>query len=103
MNNMTTSDGRIAISLKEMMIFADIEEKAELLGYDKLIRSPLDVEFQRLPSVTWDRNYNNGSRMFKFYRTASLDTIRQILSNNLLTTVDEVVEQKQSSSSPGDN
>ena len=56
---MTTSDGRITISLKTMMMFADIDDDAELVEYDKLIRSPLALEFQRLLGVTWDRNYNN--------------------------------------------
>jgi hypothetical protein len=41
MDNMTTSDGRITISLKKMMMFADIVDDAELVGYDNLIRGPL--------------------------------------------------------------
>ena len=57
MDNMTTSDGRITISLKKMMMFADIVDDAELVGYDNLIRGPSAVEFQRFLSVTSDRNY----------------------------------------------
>jgi hypothetical protein len=41
MDNMTTSDGRITISLKKMMMFADIVDDTELVGYDNLIRGPL--------------------------------------------------------------
>jgi hypothetical protein len=41
MDNMTTSDGRITISLKKMMMFADIVDDAELVGYDNFIRGPL--------------------------------------------------------------
>jgi hypothetical protein len=102
MDNMITSDGRITIPLKKMMMFADIVDDTELVGYDNLIRGPSALEFQRFLSVTWDRNYNNGCRKFIFDLTASSDTIRQILSNHLLSTADKVIEQTQLSSSPGD-
>jgi hypothetical protein len=87
MDNMTTSDGRITISLKKMMMFADIVDDAELVGYDNLIRGPSAVEFQRFLSVTWDRDYNNCCRKFTFDLTASSDTITSTEAsyNNHLT------------------
>ena len=76
---MTTSGGRITISLSEFLSFGDIIDEICLIDWDLFIRRDLSVQgFRDLVDLTWDRNCRHANRKFTFVLTAAAACLKNL-------------------------
>ena len=76
---MTTTGGRITISLSEFLSFGDIIDEVCLIDWDLFIRKDLSVQgFRDLVDLTWDRNCRHANRKFTFVLTAAAAYLKEL-------------------------
>ena len=75
----TTTGGRITISLSEFLSFGDIIDEVCLIDWDLFIRKDLSVQgFRDLVDLTWDRNCRHANRKFTFVLTAAAACLKEL-------------------------
>lgn len=76
---LTTSEGRVTVTLRKFMSHEDVVDETLLGDYDVFIRrDPLATRFRSLLDVGWDRNSSKASRKFSFNLTAAAASIREL-------------------------